>query len=296
MHGLAAVAALAAIGAAWGLAVPLTRIAVSTGHDAFGLVLWQLIIMAASLALVLRLMRLPIPGLRGRLGLYAAVAGLGTLVPGYFAFLTAAHLPAGVRSILLASVPMFVLPLAIAAGFERPDPRRALGVLLGGIAIAIIALPGAGASARITAGMILLTLISPLCYALENVYLAWRGAAGLHPVQTLFAASVLGTLVAAPMVLLTGQGVSLRGAGAAEAAILAAGLLHALAYVGYVWLIDRAGAVFSSQISYAVTGFGVAWSWALLGERYSPWVWAGFAAMLAGILLIRPGPSRVEST
>lgn len=296
MQTIPAVAALLVIGAAWGLSLPLTRVAVSTGHDALGLVLWQFAIMAACLAAISRLMRLPMPGVRGRIGLFAVVAGLGTLVPAYFAFLTAAHLPAGVRSILLASVPMFVLPLALAMGFERPDARRVLGVVLGGVAIAIIALPGAEASARISVGMILLTLISSLCYAFENTYLAWRGSAGLHPVQTLLAASVLGTVAAWPLVMLTGAGVSLRGLGAAEAAIVAAGMLHALAYVGYVWLIARAGAVFASQISYLVTGFGVAWSWLLLGERYSVWVWAGFCVMLAGVALIRPKPSRIETT
>ena len=66
------------------------------------------------------------------------------------------------------------------------------------------------------------------------------------------------------------------------------GVLNALAYSGYIWLVGRAGSVFASQIAYLVTGFGVLWSMALLGERYSAWVWLAFALMLAGIALVQP--------
>ena len=51
------------------------------------------------------------------------------------------------RSIIIAIVPMFVLPMALALGFERPDARRAAGVALGAAAIVAIALPGGGADA-----------------------------------------------------------------------------------------------------------------------------------------------------
>jgi drug/metabolite transporter (DMT)-like permease len=70
--------------------------------------------------------------------------------------------------------------------------------------------------------------------------------------------------------------------------MLAAGVLNALAYSGYVWLIARAGSVFASLIAYLVTGFGVVWSKLLLGENYAPLVWVAFAVMLAGIALVQP--------
>lgn len=295
MRRLTPVAALIAVGAAWGLSVPLTRIATATGHAPLGLIVWQQVIMAGCLLAAQRLLRLPLPRSRRWLGLFGAVALFGTILPGYFSFLTAPHLPAGVRSILLASVPIFVLPMSLALGFERPDPRRALGIALGAGAIAVIALPGSEASDAIALGMILLMLLAPLSYAAETIYLAWRGAGGLHPVQVLLGASILGIAIAWPLAVATGQTVDLaRRWGPAEAAVLASGLLNAVAYVGYVWLIGRAGSVFASQIAYLVTGFGVAWSWALLGERYGVWVWAGFLLMLAAVALIRPQSGRDE--
>jgi drug/metabolite transporter (DMT)-like permease len=285
---LGLLAALLAIGAAWGLTLPLTRVAVSTGYAPLGLILWQKAIMLTLLLGLLRATGKPLPPLRGNLPLFAAVAIFGAILPGYFSFLTAATLPAGIRAIIIALVPMFVLPMALALGFERPDLRRALGVLLGALAVVLIGLPDAGVTPAIGIGMLLLALISPLSYGVEANYLAWRGPHGLHPFQLLVGASAIGILLALPLAAATGQLVVPRQWGAAEAAILASGLLNALAYSGYVWLIARAGSVFASLIAYLVTGFGVVWSKLLLGESYAPLVWAAFAVMLAGIALIQP--------
>ena len=136
---------LVLVGAAWGLTLPLLRVAVSTGYQPLGLILWQNVIMAAMLLALLRLMGKPLPLAWRHLGLFTAVAFFGAILPGYFSFLTAADLPAGVRSIIIAIVPMFVLPMALLLGIERPDARaRAPGWCWAPRRSSIIAQPGAG--------------------------------------------------------------------------------------------------------------------------------------------------------
>lgn len=293
MHRLAPPAMLVAAGAAWGLTTPLMSIAVSTGFQPLGLIVWQNLIMAALLALLLRLMRLPLVPRAADLPLIAIVALFGTALPGYFSFLTAAMLPAGMRSVILSAVPMFVLPMAVAFGFERPEARRALGILLGALALALLARPGASASEAGTAA-VLLALIAPLSYAVEATCLAMRGGAGLHPFQLLFGAALVCLAGALPLGWASGQLVSLGDAGgAAEQAVLVSGLLNAAAYSAYVWLVGQAGAVFASQIAYLVTGSGVLWSMLLLGERYGAALWAALALMLAGLALVQPRPRPV---
>ncbi len=285
---LVLVAALLAIGAAWGLSLPLLRIAVSTGHGPFGLLAWQGVIMLALLAPMLAVTRLPLPRLRGNALRFAVVGGFGAVIPGFFTFLTAAALPAGVRAIIIAMVPMFVLPMALAMGFERPDLRRALGVALGAVAVALLILPQAGVTGAIGIGMVLLALVSPASYAVEATWLAWRGSAGLHPFQLLFGATAVGLLAVVALAAATGQLVAPWPLGRAEAALVGCAVLNVLAYSGYVWLIGRAGSVFASLIAYLVTGFGVLFSWLLLGERYSPLVWAALALMIAAVALVQP--------
>jgi drug/metabolite transporter (DMT)-like permease len=296
MARLAPLIALVAAGAAWGLTLPLLRVAVSTGYPPFGLILWHQVIMAAVLGALLPALRLAVPLTGSHLERFVAVAVFGAVLPGYFTFLTAVDLPAGVRSLIIAVVPMFVLPMALALGFERPDARRALGVLLGGGAIALIAMPGAGLPPAASLGVILLALVSPLSYGVEASYLSWRGSGGLHPFQLLLGASMVGVALTWPLAAATDQLVWPRdGWGAVEAAVVLSGVLNALAYAGYVWLVGRAGSVFASQVAYLVTGFGVLWSMLLLGERYSPWVWAAFALMLAGVALVQPLRGRAKN-
>jgi drug/metabolite transporter (DMT)-like permease len=290
------VIALVAAGAGWGLTLPLLRIAVSTGYPPFGLLLWHQLIMAAVLGLLMPVMRLPLFPAGRHVERFVAVSLFGAVLPGYFTFLTAAGLPAGVRSLVVAIVPMFVLPLALALGFEKPDARRALGVVLGAAAIALIAMPGAELPPTASLGLILLALIAPLSYAVEANYLSWRGSGGLHPFQLLFGASLVGIALVLPLAAATDQLVWPRhGWGLVEAAVLVSGVLNALAYAGYVWLVGRAGSLFASQVAYLVTGFGVLWSMILLGERYSAWVWAAFALMLVGVALVQPSGGRAKS-
>lgn len=292
---LVLVGALVAIGAAWGMTLPLLRIAVSTGHGPLGLMTWQSVVMLAALLPMLRALGRPLPPLRGNLGLFAAVAGFGAIIPGFFTFLTAVALPAGVRAIIIAMVPMFVLPMAILAGFERPDLRRTLGVVLGAAAVALLVLPGAEVTAGAGLAMVLLALLAPASYGVEATYLAWRGPHGLHPFQLMFGATALGLVLIAPLAVLTGQLVVPWPVGRAEGALFASAILNLLAYSGYIWLIGRAGSVFASLISYLVTGFGVLFARLVLGESYAPLVWVALALMVAAIALVQPLSKPAES-
>jgi drug/metabolite transporter (DMT)-like permease len=273
--------------------MPFTRIAVSTGHPPLGLLLWQQVVLVLAIAPAAALRRPDFAALRGRADLVTVIALFGAVLPGYVTYVTAVDIPAGVRSVIIAIVPMFVLPLALAVGLERPDPRRGLGVLLGAVAVAILARPEAGLPAAVGLGTLFAALLAPLSYAVESTYLSRRGQGTLDPLHLLLAASVLSLALVAPIALAYGQAFGLaRAWGPAEWAMLGSGLLNAAAYVGYVWLIGRTGALFASQIAYVVTAFGVLWSMALLGERYSLAVWGAMALILAGLALVQPRPPR----
>ena len=111
----------------------------------------------------------------------------------------------------------------------------------------------------------------------------------MDAVQAMFGASVAGLIFVTPVMLGLGQWISPAPPwGVAEGALLLSSALHGLLYAGYVALAARAGAVFASQCSYLVTASGVIWAMLLLGERFSPFVWAAMAVMLAGLALVQP--------
>ncbi|SOH94147.1 EamA-like transporter family protein [Monaibacterium marinum] len=287
MNRRAALGALLAIGVTWGMTVPAAKVAVSTGYQPFGLIFWQLLI-ATLLLGALMLRRGMWPPLHGW-PIFVMVAVLGTIFPNSFSYRAAAELPAGVMSIVIAVVPMFALPVALALGLERLRLIRLVGLALGAVAIAMIAGPETSLPDPGAAPWLLVALIAPLCYAFEGNLLAKFGTRGLDPLSVLFGASVVGLIFATPLMLATDQWINpVTVWHAPEYAILASGILHVAAYSGYIWLVGWAGPVFAAQVAYLVTGSGVVWSMLLLGERYSPWVWAALLLMLVGVALVQP--------
>lgn len=285
------IAVLVVLGAGWGATQPLAKIAVSGGYRHFGLVFWQLAIGAVLLGLVMMLRGTRLPLGLPYLRLYAVIALIGTVLPNSASYQAAVHLPAGVISILLSLVPMFAFPIALALAVDRFSWARFGGLLCGLLGVLLIVGPETGLPDAAMVAFIPLALVAPAFYGLEaNVVAKW-GTLDLDPVQVLFGASVVGALIALPLALGTGQWIDPRAPwGAPDLALLASSTIHATVYVGYVWLVGRAGSVFAAQVSYLVTAFGVLWAMLVLGERYSGFVWLAIAVMFAGLFLVQPRP------
>jgi len=285
---------LFAVATAWGLSNPLAKIAVSSGYQPLGVMFWQVVTILILSGAVTLLRHGTLPFRADTLPLFAGVAVIGTLVPDYLLYLSAAHLPAGIFSILLGMIPVLSLSMALALGFERPDFRRALGVAFGAVAIILMIGPEASLPPGTPILFAVLCLVAAACYGGQGIFLTWYGSRDLDAVQVLFGATAIAFLLAAPSAVLLGQFVNpLVPWTPVEWAVLGTSVLHAFAYGGYFALVARAGPVFTSQVAYLVTGSGVLWSMLLLGETYSGWVWAAFGLMLVGIVLLKPRRPKV---
>ena len=291
MSRAALLGVLFCIGSVWGLTIPLTKIAVSSGHAALGVVFWELVLSVFFLGTYLWATGQRFGLNRQRLILFAVVSIAGTILSGAFSYRAAAQLPAGIMSIVIALVPLFALPIALLLGLEKAQPKRLIGVLLGALAVVLIVGPENALPDPSKVGYVLLAMIAPMCYGVEGNYVSWRGTDGLSPVQTLFGASVLGVCLVTPLAIGSGEWIDpIRVWGAAEWALLAVITLHVGAYAGYIWLVGQAGSVFAAQVAYLVTITGVLWSILLLGEGYSVWIWASLITLLVGISLVLPNP------
>lgn len=276
-------------GAAWGLTLPLSKIAVSEGYRHFGLIFWQMLIGAGLLRAVLWARGRALPWGRAHLRLYLLIALIGTLLPNAASYEAARHLPAGVLSICIALVPMFAFPIAMLMRTERFDARKLVGLVCGLVGVLVLVGPEASLPERAMVLFIPLALVAPLFYGFEGNYLAKFGSAGLDPVQLLCGASLVGAVLALGLALGTGEWIDPRPPwGAPDAALAASSAIHAAVYATYFWLVTRAGPIFAAQVSYLVTGFGVVWAMVLLAERYSGWVWLALGVMFLGLFLVRP--------
>ncbi|WP_438980620.1 DMT family transporter [Lentibacter sp.] len=281
--------ALLIMGAGWGITSPLSKIAVSTGHQPLGLVFWQMVIGAVLLGAIVFVRGGRLALGRRQITLYLAIAFLGTILPNSASYRAAAHLPAGVMSIVIAMVPMFAFPIALALGQDRFSIARVVGLGLGLGGVALLVGPEASLPDRAMVAFIPLALIAPFFYGLEGNFVGKFGTAGLDPIEVLFGASVFGAVLSFPLALGFGHWLNpLGGFGAPESALVLSSIVHALVYAGYVWLVGRAGAVFAAQVSYLVTIFGVGWAMLILDEAYSGYIWGALGLMLLGMFLVQP--------
>lgn len=286
---LALVGVLLLLGIGWGSTQSLGKLAVSSGHQHFGLIFWQLVIGAALLGAVNGLRRRSFAITAAGLRFAVVIALIGTLIPNSTFYMSVAHLPGGVMSILISTIPLLSFPLALLLGMDRFSARRLLGLCFGLLGVALIALPQSSLPSPEMVAWLPVAMIGPLFYALEGNIVAKWGTAGLDAVQAMFWASLVGAVMALPLTLLSGHWINpLPPYGVPELALIASSCVHALVYAAYVWLAARAGAVFAAQTAYFVTGSGVLWAMLLLGERFSGWVWAALAVMLVGLFLVQP--------
>jgi drug/metabolite transporter (DMT)-like permease len=292
---------LLVIGILWGATIPLAKIAVSSGHAPLAITFWEQVIVAVVLGILLiarsfifrRRFRIPLD--RASVIYYAMIAALGAVFPNLFSYWAMSQLPAGIMAIIVASVPMFALAIAVAASIEPFVPYRVLGVCLGCVAVILLVAPDTSLPDPEKAIFVLVGLVAPFCYGMEGNYIARFTPPAVDPVVTLFCAAIIGALVTAPLSLITGVWIDMPGAFALpEQAIVALSVLHAAAYTCYIWLVGKAGPVFSSQVAYIVTISAMFLSAIFLGEAYSPYTFVSLALMLVGLILVQP-PLRTKT-
>ncbi|MEP1208536.1 MAG: DMT family transporter [Rhizobiaceae bacterium] len=281
---------LIGFGIMWGATIPLTKLAVATGHHPFGLIFWQSLISALVLYPLLKIRRSVLIIDKSHVLFFTTIAFTGTLVPNSASYLSVFHLPAGVLALIIALVPMFALLIALVMRLEPFRLKRLSGVVLGAIAIALIVLPQSSLPDPSKAIFVVIALLAPLCYGIEGNYLSVKQPADTGPIATLFGASIIGTAVSLVLVLASGTFINPfdTGIGPSELALLASIVLHITAYVGYIWLVDKAGAVFSAQVAYVVTPAGILMSVLFLGERNSAYIWMALVVLLVGLFLVQP--------
>jgi drug/metabolite transporter (DMT)-like permease len=282
---------LIGLGIGWGSTQSLGKMSVSSGHGFFGLIFWQLIVAVIFLGAVQIVRRrsflLSWAGLRFAI----VIALVGTIIPNTSFYISVVHLPAGIMSILISTIPLMAFPIALSFGADRFSLPRLVGLLFGFAGVSLIALPQAQLPDGANLLWIAIALIGPLFYAIEGNIVAKWGTAGLDPVQATFAASVVGVLLVLPLVLASGQWIDpTEPWGRPEWALVVMSAINALMYVGYIWLARAAGSVFATQVGYVVTVSGVVWAMLLLGERFSPLVFVSGAILLAGLMLVQPRP------
>ena len=223
---------------------------------------------------------------------YALLGLVGLAVP-FFMFATAAtSLPSAVNAICNGASPVFTVALAhIFLKEERVSGRRLAGVLLGFVGLIVLVGPKLLAGVSVEAMALTLAIGAAFLYASSNVITrkapAVSSTAGA--LMMCFTGAVIATIGA---LVLQGPPAIPPIRGLSVVVIL--GIFSTgLGTVGYVWLIQRRGPVFTAMTIYLVPLWATLLGVGLMGERPGWTAFAALALILVGVALTN-APRRAD--
>jgi len=277
---------LVALGALWGAAFLFMRVAA----PAFGPV--PLIAVRVTIAAVILLPLLfrqdGLRQARTAAGPLFLVGVLNTAVPFSLLAYAALTLPAGLSSVLNASVPLFGALIGYLWLHHQPPRLRLVGLAIGFTGVLVLAWP------RLTTGSdwraVAAALLATVLYGL-SAHVTQRSLSGVPPLVVAAGSQVAAAVTLLPLAAMLWPEVAPTSRAWAFAVILGVGCT-ALAYVLYFRLIARTGPSTAMAVTYLIPVFGVTWGAMLLGERLPASAFFGAMLVLAGVALAAWRPAR----
>lgn len=210
-------------------------------------------------------------------------------------FLVAAHIDAGLLSLIVATTPVFTIAFAAAAGTEPLRREVVAACVVGIIAMGLIVVPENALPSREMLPWCLAAFMVPVSYSIGTIYVSRNWPGGFDSIQVGF----LGALSAAVML----SPFSVQALFASTIAdqtpfawlmLLALVLSLFFELMMYFYLVRHAGPVFTSFSSFVMIVSGFLSGMVIFGERPSSWVWASVALFVISLALVFL-PSRGKS-
>ena len=277
---------LVLLGIMWGGVPSIAKYVTQQGIPPLSYSFWIVSIAAAILIIVnfLRGAKLP-----PRNTWFYFVCGVtGTALPTTMMYFSLLWIPASLMVLLLASAPIFTFVIAIGFGVEKYHPLKFLGLLLAMTGILLILMPDSISTMNSPVPAILLGLATPLFYAINIVYTARRRPENLHVLDLSVSMLIAAAIVLFFVTILTGPLYPLWNVESDVALlILLHGTITGTAFCFFYSLVKYAGALFSSQVTYTVTIFGIIIGTYAHDEVLPILVWVAAALMFAGVGFIQ---------
>ena len=275
-------------GVLWGGTFSLALVATADGTHPMALTSWHVILAAVLFIVVCLVSKIPFFNFR-RLPVYIVIAAIGLVFPDLLYYFAAPHLNAGILSITVSTVPLFTYAIMWAMRYEALIIKRALGIVLGMIAILLLVLPDQGLRSDDANYWILAVVLCAVFYAMENVYIAEGISDEMDVRELLSGSNIVASVVLVPATSWAGVGVPVSWLFTpAGWAISLIAVSSTVAYMLFFYTIKTSGPVFASQCAYIVTISGVLWGILIFSEVHTFWVWLSVLVMMAGLALVTP--------
>lgn len=243
---------------------------------------------ATFLLIVLRLQQKRLPRDRRLLKHLAFVALVHNALPFVLFAWGEQYISSALASILNGTTPLFTILLAhfFVVG-DRLNLVKLVGVLMGFGGLMLLVAPSLAGGLQATTLGILAVTLAAASYGVAIVYSRnhLRGLPALVAPATQLSLAALYVL---PLALLLDQPWTLPAPSPAAAlSLLALGIMGTgLAFVVYYRLLETAAPTYVSMVTYVIPVFGVILGVLVLGEQLTWLTLAGFALILAGVMIV----------
>ncbi len=285
---------LLALGAMWGGNPNFSRALGLEGVSPPGIVFWQTLGAGAILLAICAVRRILPPFDRRALIYYAFIGWVCIDLSYMIVVIVVRHIPVGFLAVITVLSPLLTYVFAILVRLERPQIMRVAGILVGLAGIAVLVLPRGSLPSEDALPFVLLGLLVPAGYAAGNVFAELGRPKGADNVA-LAAGTMIFAAAGGAVIALANGSFFLpvwQAPGRAEALLAGYAVTTAVAFLCFLGIVSRAGAVYLGQVGYLVTLAGIGWGMLFFGETHGRWLWIAVAVVFAGVALVNFGPRR----
>jgi len=269
---------LTTLGAIWGASFLFMRIA---AHDFGAFALVEVRLALGAIVLLPFLWRARTQFKASQWPVVAGIAAINSAIPFTLFAWAAQRAPAGIGAISNATAVMFTALVAFAFYGEKITRRRAIGLVIGFIGVAVLA--SGKTSGESVWPAALAGTFAGLMYGFGGNLT--RRHLGFAPPSAIAASTLLcAALLLSPLAVFTWPATAIPMKSWLSATMLGV-LCTGTAYVLFYRLIYRIGAPGASTVTYLVPLFGVLWAWLFLGEPLTASMATAAILILGGVAL-----------
>tara|TARA_B100001057_G_scaffold186495_1_gene187259 strand:+ start:6115 stop:6996 length:882 start_codon:yes stop_codon:yes gene_type:complete len=163
---------------------------------------------------------------------------------------------------------------------ETVSLKQLFGLILGFIGVIILVNPESSTTSISSA---IFCLMGASCYAFSTVFIQ-KNSAKTHKLVLIGWSVIIGGIILLPFTLMT-LPETIPSNNSFYAVLWLGGISTGLAFLGYVRLIEKIGAVKTSTVAYFLPVFGILWGYLFLDEIITLNVIVGCTTVLIGVFL-----------
>ncbi|MCF6765595.1 DMT family transporter [Thiotrichales bacterium 19S3-7] len=275
------------LGTLWGSGYTIARYCMTHGVHPLGYGFWQSLGPMIFLILIVLIGKIPFSLKPNYVRYYITCGILGIVIPNTVMYFSAAHIPSGILTVLINTVPILTFPLAILFALDTFSLKRFIAVFIGFIGIILTIISNLSLPSLHDIPWTVIALIAPISFALCAIWIA-----AFRPIPSSSLSLSLGMLITSsicltPITLGLGKFYPMTfPLDTNDWLILLEIILSSTGYIVLFILIRIAGPIYYSLVGGVASIIGLMWGKVFFNEALNLYSWLGVLCILSAILFL----------